>query len=96
MQKQIYYLGKISVIIVWCALFASAGAASQDLQNEFNQEEETNDPVNKGLFPADFWTSREVKVSWAVLCVQHWEECQAGWDILQIDETPFLNNLWAV
>ena len=38
MQKQIYYhLGKISVIIVWCALFASAGAASQDLQNEFNQ-----------------------------------------------------------
>ena len=93
MQEQIYCLSKISLIIL-CALLASA--ASQDLQNEFNQEEETNDAVNKGLFPADFWTSREVKVSWAVLCVQHWEECQAGWDILQIDETPFLNNLWAV
>ena len=60
MQKQIYYLGKISLIIL-CALLASA--ASQDLQNEFNQEEETNDAVNKGFFPSDFWTSREVKVS---------------------------------
>ena len=60
MQKQIYYLSKISLIIL-CALLASA--ASQDLQNEFNQEEETNDAVNKGFFPSDFWTSREVKVS---------------------------------
>ena len=60
MQKQIYYLGEISLII-FCA--AAALAASQDLQNEFNQEEETNDAVNKGFFPSDFWTSREVKVS---------------------------------
>ena len=60
MQEQIYCLSKISLIIL-CALLASA--ASQDLQNEFNQEEETNDAVNKGFFPSDFWTSREVKVS---------------------------------
>ena len=60
MQKQIYWLGEISLIIL-CA--AAALAASQDLQNEFNQEEETNDAVNKGFFPSDFWTSREVKVS---------------------------------
>ena len=61
MQKQIYWLGEISLIIVCAA--AAALAASQDLQNEFNQEEETNDAVNKGFFPSDFWTSREVKVS---------------------------------
>ena len=73
MQKQIYYLGKISVIILCAAL---ASAASQDLQNEFNQEEETNDAVNKGYFPSDFWTSREVKVSFRLevlpkIFVQH-------------------------
>ena len=61
MQKQIYWLGEISLIIVCVA--GAALAASQDLQNEFNQEEETNDAVNKGFFPSDFWTSREVKVS---------------------------------
>ena len=60
MQKQIGCLGTISLILV-CAAVASA--VSQDLQNEFNQEEETNDAVNKGFFPSDFWTSREVKVS---------------------------------
>ena len=60
MQKQFSCLGRISLIIVCAAL---ASAASQDLQNEFNQEEETNDAVNKGFFPSDFWTSREVKVS---------------------------------
>ena len=59
MQKQIYCLGKISLIILSAAL----AAASQDTRNEFNQEEETNDAVNKGFFPSDFWTSREVKVS---------------------------------
>ena len=60
MQKQIGCLGTISLILVYAAV---ASAASQDLQNEFNQEEETNDAVNKGFFPSDFWTSREVKVS---------------------------------
>ena len=59
MQKQIYCLGKLSLIILSAAL----AAASQDTGNEFNQEEETDDAVNKGFFPSDFWTSREVKVS---------------------------------
>ena len=76
MQKQIYYLGKISLIIL-CALLASA--ASQDLQNEFNQDEETNDG-NKGFFPADFWTSREVKVSEAMFYTKYLSS------ISQIDE----------
>ena len=86
MQKQIYYLGKISVIIVCSALFALAEAASQDLQNEFNEEEETNDPVNKGLFPADFWTSREVKVSWAVFYLKYLSK------LMKLSKA-FLNNL---
>ena len=77
MQKQIYYLSKISLIIL-CALLASA--ASQDLQNEFNQEEETNDAVNKGFFPSDFWTSREVKVSKARFYLKYLS------NIAQIDE----------
>ena len=76
MQKQIYYLGKISLIIL-CALLASA--ASQDLQNEFNQDEETNDG-NEGFFPTDFWTSREVKVSEAMFYPKYLS------NISQIDE----------
>ena len=77
MQEQIYCLSKISLIIL-CALLASA--ASQDLQNEFNQEEETNDAVNKGFFPSDFWTSREVKVSVARFLTKYLS------NISQIDE----------
>ena len=58
MQKQISELCRISAIVVCTSLVC---VASQATQNELNEEEEAQ-LGSSGYLPAEFWSSREVKV----------------------------------